>query len=238
MWDFQNIGGVSVSSFIFYHRFKSFALFFIALRNTAYSTFLTVLTKNMGASQSLRYPPTLFLHRIGKHFSSLSRCPNCGFIILRSLWLPAHLSNQDFFFGPEEDWMPKLQGWWKGSGPQPGTERWGLLHSSQQEKLKSGKRGFGRRAGSGSVERFAPGGVIVLLWLLPPSPLAINAGVQLSLRIGSVLGDTHNCAHTHTAIWRILTSLPIQSSRSWARRPSPRLSNQSTPWPTPPTWLD
>ena len=42
MWDFRNIGGVSVSScFFFYHRFKSFALF-IALRNTAYSTSLTV----------------------------------------------------------------------------------------------------------------------------------------------------------------------------------------------------
>ncbi len=59
------------------------------------------------------------------------------------------------------------------------------------------ERGFGKRAGSGSVEWFAPGRVIVLLWLLPPSPLAINAGVQLSLRIGSLLGDTHKCTHTH-----------------------------------------
>lgn len=38
----------------------------------------------------------------------------------------------------------------------------------------------------------------MLLWLLPPSPLAISAGVQLSLRIGSVFGDTHRCMHTHS----------------------------------------
>lgn len=117
-----------------------------------------------------------------------------------------------------KEWMPKLQGWWKESGPQPETEVW--------------KEDFGERAGSGSVERFAPGRVIVLLWLLPPSPLAINIGMQLSLWIASSLGDTH------TAIWRILTSLPSQSSGSRARWPGPGLSNQSTPWPTPPRWLD
>lgn len=63
----------------------------------------------------------------------------------------------------------------------------------------------------------------MLVWLLPPSPLAINAGLQVSLQIA----DAHT--HTTTAIWRILTSLPIQSRGSWARRPSPRLSNHSTP---------
>lgn len=42
------------------------------------------------------------------------------------------------------------------------------------------------------------------------------------------LGGTHTrMPNTHAAIWRILTSLPIQSSGSQARRPSPGLSNQS-----------
>lgn len=78
MWDFQNIGGVSVSSFIFYHRFKSFALFFIALRNTAYSTFLTVLTKNMGASQSL---PTHLLYFFIALESISHHCPAAQIVV-------------------------------------------------------------------------------------------------------------------------------------------------------------
>lgn len=42
------------------------------------------------------------------------------------------------------------------------------------------------------------------------------------------LGGTHTrMPNTHATIWRILTSLPIQSSGSQARRPSPGLSNQS-----------
>ncbi len=35
------------------------------------------------------------------------------------------------------------------------------------------------------------------LRLLPLSPLAISAGVQLSLRTDSMLGDTHKSTHTH-----------------------------------------
>lgn len=45
---------------------------------------------------------------------------------------------------------------------------------------------------------------------------------------------THSNAHAHMAIWRILTSLPSQRSRSGPRRPSPGLSNQSTPNTLPP----
>lgn len=43
----------------------------------------------------------------------------------------------------------------------------------------------------------APGKPIVLHWLLPPSPPAINAGVQLSLWKASSLGDTLKCTRTH-----------------------------------------
>lgn len=49
------------------------------------------------------------------------------------------------------------------------------------------------------------------------------------LRLG-----THSNAHAHAAIWRILTSLPSQRSRSGPRRPGPGLSNQSTPNTLPP----
>lgn len=37
----------------------------------------------------------------------------------------------------------------------------------------------------------------MLHWLLPPSPPAINAGVQLSLWKASSLGDTLKCTRTH-----------------------------------------
>lgn len=53
--------------------------------------------------------------------------------------------------------------------------------------------------------------------------------MQLDLQIAPrALGGTHTrMPNTHATIWRILTSLPIQSSGSQARRPSPGLSNQS-----------
>lgn len=88
------------------------------------------------------------------------------------------------------------------SGPKP--QRQGL------QQRQSSRAGFGVRAGSGGIERFAPGRAIVLLG--PPSPLAINAGdAARPAEIASSLGGR---TQTHTAMWRILASLPSQSSRS------------------------
>lgn len=86
-----------------------------------------------------------------------------------------------------------------------------LRLSAKGYSTASKKRGLGE-----DLDGFALEGGKVGLWLLPSSPRAIR--VQRSLWIGFGM-----------AIWRTLTSLPIQTSGSWARRPSPGLSNHSPP---------
>lgn len=101
-------------------------------------------------------------------------------------------------------------------GKEMGGRRGVLGGGIQEDKLKSGKEDL-EKGLEGAVLRevCTQGRAVVQLWLLPPSQLAISVGVQLSLWMASSLGD----ALKHTAIWRILTSLPSQSSRSQARRP-------------------
>lgn len=52
----------------------------------------------------------------------------------------------------------------------------------------------------------------MLLWLLPPFPPAINAGVQLSLWIASSLGDSLKRMHTHGHMENINI---ITKSKQW-----------------------
>lgn len=118
------------------------------------------------------------------------------FIILRSVWLPARVSADPGGVNA------KVKGL-ADRGPE--LQRQGL----QQRQPSRG--GFG--AGSGGIERFAPGRAIVLLGIyLPPSPLAINAGdAARPAEITSSLGGR---TQTQAAMWRTLASLPSQSSRS------------------------
>lgn len=57
----------------------------------------------------------------------------------------------------------------------------GSCTAANETSSSLGKRIWKRGAGSGSVESSALGRVI--LWLSPPSPPAISAGAQLSLRV-------------------------------------------------------